>query len=318
MRVGSEALDPHPDATVSSRSLCAASGPEPPPRKVLIVGRAYRRRDRLDALLTEAGFTLAAHVPDAHVRAELPASLVLLDGWAAAGEGLSLLRALVDADEPSRCPCLLLASEVREAGPRIAAAQAGCDEVVSADLEPEAIVAWALRAAARPAERDDGRTPARLLLLMGVGDERSALHEALTGAGYDAFTAETTEEGLRRAALVRPDLVIVDDDLRPERGLDAVRLLRRHPELSCAQYLLLASGDTSADEVEALSTGVEGYVRKELGTPSLLARVARLLRGRGPQRTDLAAPWRLVLLDGGPPPGDTGAPGPGRRRLRTT
>jgi DNA-binding NarL/FixJ family response regulator len=85
-------------------------------------------------------------------------------------------------------------------------------------------------------------------------------------------------EGVQKAELLEPDLVLLDIGLPTLNGIEAARQIRQLcPELK----IIFVSQESDADIVrEALSFGVLGYVIKTRAASDLLAAVDSVLEGR--------------------------------------
>jgi len=76
-------------------------------------------------------------------------------------------------------------------------------------------------------------------------------------------------EGVRKAAEVKPDLILLDIGLPTIDGIEAARQIRK---LSPKSKIVFLSQESSTDVVEeALSTGACGYVVKAKAASQLLA-----------------------------------------------
>ncbi len=107
------------------------------------------------------------------------------------------------------------------------------------------------------------------------------MRDALTEEGYDIVVETTADNALAIVLRERPALVILDFWMadRPA-GLQALRLIREHPETS-ATPVLICSADRAAlrdyaDDWHAL--GCE-TLEKPFDLNELLERVARLVKG---------------------------------------
>ena len=111
-----------------------------------------------------------------------------------------------------------------------------------------------------------------------VEDEPNLLHTlqyTLKQEGYTALTAADGEVGLRMAATLSPDLVILDVMLPSLDGLEICRILRRD---SAVPILMLTARGEEVDRVVGLELGADDYVTKPFSMRELLARVRNLLR----------------------------------------
>ena len=85
-------------------------------------------------------------------------------------------------------------------------------------------------------------------------------------------------EGVHKAEVLEPDLVLLDIGLPTLNGIEAARQIRR---LSPASKIIFVSQESSCEVVqEALNLGAWGYVLKERTAIDLLAAVDAFLKGR--------------------------------------
>jgi DNA-binding response OmpR family regulator len=129
----------------------------------------------------------------------------------------------------------------------------------------------------------------------------------LTRAGYDARAATTGQDALSRAAVDRPDVVVLDLMLPDIDGLEVMRRLRKQNGRRTAIILLTARGEES-DRIVGLRLGADDYVVKPFSAGELVARVDAVLRRlepvpepEAPLRFDglqIDSAGRRVLLNG--------------------
>jgi signal transduction histidine kinase len=132
---------------------------------------------------------------------------------------------------------------------------------------------------------------------------RAALSQTLRDAGYDVESAKTGDEGLRAAARLRPDVMVVDRVLPDIDGTAVIRDIRLDSALRRTPCVLITADEDRSVEFEALETGADAYVRKDQDLSVLLARVAALRRDT-PARTETASPRqrrRIMLIAPGSP-----------------
>ncbi len=116
---------------------------------------------------------------------------------------------------------------------------------------------------------------ARILIVDDETQIRRLLKVALAGHGYEVEEVAAGQEGLNRAALFRPDLVILDLGLPDVGGIEVVRRLR---EWSKVPVIILSVKEQEEDKVSALDAGADDYVTKPFGMGELLARIRAALR----------------------------------------
>jgi two-component system KDP operon response regulator KdpE len=119
-------------------------------------------------------------------------------------------------------------------------------------------------------------TAAPLILL--VEDEapiRRFLRASLVGEGYRLAEADNGRQGLRLAAQLPPDLVILDLGLPDMDGQEVLQKLR---EWLTAPIIILSARDQEKQKIAALDFGADDYLTKPFGTGELLARIRVALR----------------------------------------
>jgi len=85
-------------------------------------------------------------------------------------------------------------------------------------------------------------------------------------------------EAVRKAAELKPDLILMDIGLPTLNGIEAARQIR---ELAPESKIIFVSQESSADVVqEALSLGALGYVVKGQAVSDLLAAVDAVMSGK--------------------------------------
>ena len=116
-----------------------------------------------------------------------------------------------------------------------------------------------------------------------IEDER-ALTEVLTYTlrreGYDVAVAHDGQEGLRKAQMLLPDLVILDLMLPVLDGLEVCRELRAGERTRGVPILMLTARAEETDQVVGFSLGADDYVTKPFSVKVLVQRLKALQRRR--------------------------------------
>lgn len=108
----------------------------------------------------------------------------------------------------------------------------------------------------------------------------SYLAALLTQEGYDVTTAMLGREAREKAALLRPDLVIVERELSDMEGLDLVRELRSHPGTANVGIIVFSKTTDVGEILTFLEAGADEHVIKRPGADrEILTRVQVLLTG---------------------------------------
>jgi len=89
--------------------------------------------------------------------------------------------------------------------------------------------------------------------------------------------AASGAEGLVLARELRPDLILLDLNMRDGDGLDMLRGLRA--ARSEARVVMVTVSDSGEDVVAALRGGAEGYLLKDMEPEDVIASIGRAARG---------------------------------------
>jgi two-component system alkaline phosphatase synthesis response regulator PhoP len=107
--------------------------------------------------------------------------------------------------------------------------------------------------------------------------------------GYEVYTAEDGQQGLKAARAFKPDLIVLDVMLP---GIDGIEVLTRLRRESDVYVILLTAKTEETDRVIGLSVGADDYVIKPFSPRELTARIKAALRrikGAVPTSADVLA-----------------------------
>ena len=111
-----------------------------------------------------------------------------------------------------------------------------------------------------------------------VDDDRAllrALRVGLAGRGHEVSVAATGQDGLARAALDAPEVMVLDLGLPDLDGLEVLKRVRQWTELP---VIVLSAQRDEERKVEALDGGADDYVTKPFGMAELEARIRTAVR----------------------------------------
>jgi two-component system phosphate regulon response regulator PhoB len=117
--------------------------------------------------------------------------------------------------------------------------------------------------------------------LLIVEDEHSlseVLGYNLEKEGFRVVIASDGQDGLRKAQMLLPDLVILDLMLPVVDGLQVCRQLRADPRTQHLRILMLTARSEEVDEIVGFNMGADDYVSKPFKLKPLLHRIKALLR----------------------------------------
>jgi len=112
-------------------------------------------------------------------------------------------------------------------------------------------------------------------------------------AGLRPLVAVTGEGGLRKAADYRPDLILLELDLKDMDGIEFVSLLKEKPRLE--KIPIVAMSIFAYMRMAALYGGCDDFLKKPVKMIELMARIRYFLYRTVPIQTDKR---RVAGLDG--------------------
>ena len=114
-----------------------------------------------------------------------------------------------------------------------------------------------------------------------IEDERGltdVLAYNLGREGYETILAHDGQEGLRKAQMQLPDLILLDIMLPGMDGLEICRQLRAGKQTAKIPILMLTAKSEEMDQVVGFSVGADDYVTKPFSVKVLLQRIRALQR----------------------------------------
>ncbi|MCE1240041.1 MAG: response regulator [Azonexaceae bacterium] len=106
--------------------------------------------------------------------------------------------------------------------------------------------------------------------------ERFFAVDLLTKAGYQVSTAENGEEGIAKAKVEKPDLILMDVVMPGLNGYQATRTLTRDEATKHIPVIVCTTKGQETDKIWGLRQGAVDYLVKPLNPTDLLARIAAL------------------------------------------
>jgi DNA-binding response OmpR family regulator len=269
---------------------------------IMIIDDSLTVRMDLGEAFRDAGFEIILCASAAEAREALmqnAPAVIVLDILLPDADGIEFLTEIRSTRATEGIPVMLLSSEA-EVKDRVRGLTRGASEYIGKPYEGSYVVARAkalLRNA--PPESDTSQT---ILVIDDSLTYREELSDSLVGAGFLTVLASSGEDGLKRAADVHPDAMIVDGVMPGMDGTAVVRKIRLDPGLHAIPCLLLTASEGAAGEIMALDAGADAYVRKGEGTDVILARLGAMLRGAEDSRDrahtkSLMGPKRILAVD---------------------
>ncbi len=120
----------------------------------------------------------------------------------------------------------------------------------------------------------------KLPLLLVVEDNSFLLSylQSLLTPYYRVAVASDGVEGLEKAKSLHPNLILSDQIMPRQNGLDLLKEIRNTEELSSTPVIFLTARSGMEARIESLDAGADDYISKPFDERELLARVRNLLR----------------------------------------
>jgi len=126
---------------------------------------------------------------------------------------------------------------------------------------------------------------AKILLIDDEIDFLDMVREKLELEGYEVITAKNGEEGLDRARLARPDLIICDIMMPGKNGFEVLRNLKRSGD-NRAPFVMLTVVNDFERIKEAYEDEADFYVTKPVELDKLINNVRVLLNLAGSKKNE--------------------------------
>ena len=117
-----------------------------------------------------------------------------------------------------------------------------------------------------------------LLLVVEDNNFLLAYLQTLLTPYYRVAVASDGVEGLEKAKSLHPNLILSDQIMPRQNGLDLLKEIRNTPELSSTPVIFLTARSGMEARIESLDAGADDYIAKPFDERELLARVRNLLR----------------------------------------
>ena len=116
----------------------------------------------------------------------------------------------------------------------------------------------------------------RILVVDDSPTERHFMVELLTKNGYEVSTAENGEDGIVKAKIEQPDLIIMDVVMPGLNGFQATRTITRDESTKHIPVILCTSKNQETDKIWGLRQGALDYVAKPVNPEEMLKKIAAL------------------------------------------
>ena len=118
----------------------------------------------------------------------------------------------------------------------------------------------------------------KILIVEDDLDVADMLNAYFRVQGYEVFTVNWGEDGVRAAATARPDLIILDILLPDIDGYEVARRVRSDRKTNTIPIIFLTEKRDRADRLHGLELGADDYITKPFDVQELRLRVRNALK----------------------------------------
>jgi CheY-like chemotaxis protein len=102
----------------------------------------------------------------------------------------------------------------------------------------------------------------------------------LERSDFQVHAARNGQEGIDKAADIRPDLILLDIQLPGMDGYSVARRLREKPELARVPIVAVTSYAMVGDREKALAAGCDGYIEKPINPETFITQMEAHIRAQ--------------------------------------
>lgn len=118
-----------------------------------------------------------------------------------------------------------------------------------------------------------------ILIVDDSPTEIHVLRTMLEKNGYNVSCASSGEEGIEKARVEQPDVILMDVVMPGMNGFQAARQITGNPETSNIPVIIVSTKDQETDKVWGLRQGAKDYITKPAVEKELIAKISNILGG---------------------------------------
>ena len=118
-----------------------------------------------------------------------------------------------------------------------------------------------------------------ILIVDDSPTEIHVLRTMLEKNGYSVSSASSGEEGIEKAKVEQPDMILMDVVMPGMNGFQAARQITNNPDTSSIPVIIVSTKDQETDKVWGLRQGAKDYITKPAVEKELIAKISNILGG---------------------------------------
>ncbi|QAR31741.1 response regulator transcription factor [Ornithobacterium rhinotracheale] len=125
----------------------------------------------------------------------------------------------------------------------------------------------------------------KILLVDDEPDILEFLSYNLRKEGYQVETAANGAEGVRKAKIIKPDLILLDIMMPELDGIEACQQIRRVDSLAKTLIVFLSARTEEITQLAGYEVGANDYITKPVKPKVLMSKIKALLKLKRPEHT---------------------------------
>jgi len=117
----------------------------------------------------------------------------------------------------------------------------------------------------------------KILVVDDMPENRAMLIDMLSPLGFEMIEAVNGRDGVEKACILQPELILMDRVMPEMDGLEATRRLRQLPAVKDVPIIAISASASGDDASNCLLAGANAFIPKPIHREQLLTRVATLL-----------------------------------------
>ncbi len=118
----------------------------------------------------------------------------------------------------------------------------------------------------------------KVLVVDDIQSNRLLLNEILSLYGLNVLDAQNGKEAINIAQSQNPDIILMDLRMPVMDGYEAIKILKGDSKLKNIPVIVLTASAMKASEEDITKIGSDGYIRKPISRPELLAELKKYLK----------------------------------------
>lgn len=129
----------------------------------------------------------------------------------------------------------------------------------------------------RNGTRLNAKEGTRVLIIDDSATIVAALRKILRSVNYETLEAFDAEKGLEIAKAEMPDLIFLDIVLPGMNGFEALRIIRRDPQMRGIPVIIISGNEAATEQFYANRIGADDFMKKPFSRQEVFARIEKLL-----------------------------------------